>query len=183
MSSSANTLIPIATFSGSSTYSASFQQVLTRAVQIASLPGELLLASVNTLATEEQALSSLLATFAQLQGAMQNVASAAQGSVNARVSDGSLLSATASSGAQLGTYTVTVDHLGSAATAMSQAGSPAVIDPASGNISSSSTFTLDVGGTDTTITPSGSSLDDLADAINDADAGAQATVVNVGGSS
>src|SRR5208283_1844678 len=67
------------------------------------------------------------------------------------------------------------------ATAMSQAGSPAVTDPTSGNISSSSTFTLDVTGADTTITPSGSSLDDLATAINNADAGVQATVVNVGG--
>jgi flagellar hook-associated protein 2 len=183
MSSTANTLIPVDTFSGSSTYSSSFQQVLTRAVQTASLPGELVQASINTLTSQQQALSSLLSTFASLQGAVQSVASAAQGSVNASVSDSSLVSATASPGAQLGTYVITVDNVGSPATAMSQAGSPAVTDPTSGNISSSTTFTLDVNGTDTTITPTGSSLDDLASAINKADAGVQATVVNVGGSS
>jgi flagellar hook-associated protein 2 len=183
MSSTANTLVPVATFNGTSTYSSSFQQVLTRAVQTASLPGELVQASINTLDSQQQALSSLLSTFATLQGDVQSIASAAQGNVTANVSDSSLVSATASSSAQLGTYTITVDNVGSAATAMSQAGTPPVTDPTSTSISSSSTFTLAVNGTDTTITPSGSSLDDLATAINSADAGVQATVVNVGGSS
>jgi flagellar hook-associated protein 2 len=183
MSTSATTLIPVDTFNGSSTYSASFQQVLTRAVQTASLSGELVQASINTQTAEQQALSSLLSTFAQLQGDVQNIASAAQGSVNASVSDSSLVSATASSSAQVGTYTITVDSVGSTATAMSQAGSPPVTDPTSTSISTSSTFALDINGTKTTITPSGSSLDDLATAINKADAGVQATVVNVGGSS
>lgn len=183
MSSSTNSLVAVDTFSGSSTYSSSFQQVLTRAVQTASLPGELLQSSINTLTTQQQALSSLLSTFAQLQGDVQSIAAAVQGSVSASVSDSSLLSATTSSGAQLGTYTVTVDDVGSAATAMSQAGSPPVTDPTSANISPSTTFTLDVGGKTTTIAPTGTSLDDLATAINNADAGVQATVVNVGGSS
>jgi flagellar hook-associated protein 2 len=183
MSSSTNSLVPIATFSGQSTYSSSFQQVLTRAVETASLPGELVEANINTLSNQQSALSSLLSTFASLQGALQSVAAAAQGSISATVSDNTLVSATAASTALPGSYTLTVDNVGSAATAMSQAGTPPVTDPSSGNVSSSSTFTLDIDGTDTTITPTGNSLNDLATAINNADAGVQATVVNVGGSS
>jgi flagellar capping protein FliD len=57
---------------------------------------------------------------------------------------------------------------------------PTVTDPTSGNISSASAFTLTVDGVATTITPSGSSLEDLTSAINASGAGVQATIVNVG---
>ena len=109
---SSNSLISIATFSGSSTYATSFQQVLTRAVQIASLPGELVQGSMNALAAQQQATTGLLTTFAQLQGAIQNVDAASSGNIGATVSDSSILTAATTSDATPGTYTVTISSPG-----------------------------------------------------------------------
>jgi flagellar hook-associated protein 2 len=86
----------------------------------------------------------------------------------------------AASGALNGTYTIQVDSVGSSTTALSDSGLTTVTDPTTGNISSSNTFTLTVNGTATTVTPSGTSLESLADAINAASDGVQATIVNVG---
>ena len=183
MSSSTNSLVSIATFSGSSTYSSSFQQVLTRAVQIASLPGLELEATVNTLTSQESAMTGLETTFSSLENALESVNTAAQGAVAATVSDKSVLTATASSSAEAATYQVTVDDIGSEAAATTNAGSTTVTDPSTCSISDSSTYSLLINGASTTITPSGTSLDDLESAINDANLGVQATIVNVGGSS
>jgi flagellar hook-associated protein 2 len=183
MSSSTNSLVSIATFSGSSTYSSSFQQVLTRAVQIASLPGLELEATVNTLTSQESAMTGLETTFSSLENALESVNTAAQGSIAATVSDKSILTATASSSAEAATYQVTVDDIGSVAAATTDAGSTTVTDPSTSSISDSSTYSLIVNGSSTTITPGGTSLDDLESAINSANLGVQATVVNVGGSS
>lgn len=183
MSSSTNSLVSIATFSGSSTYSSSFQQVLTRAVQIASLPGLELEATVNTLTNQESAMTGLETTFSSLENALESVNTAAQGSVAATVSDTSVLTATASSTAEAATYQVTVDDIGSEAAATTDAGSTTVTDPSTQSISDSSTYSLVINGSSATITPSGTSLDDLESAINSANLGVQATIVNVGGSS
>ena len=130
MSSSTNSLVSIATFSGSSTYSSSFQQVLTRAVQIASLPGLELEATVkNTLTNQESAMTGLETTFSSLENALESVNTAAQGAVAATVSDKSVLTATASSTAEAATYQVTVDDIGSEAAATTDAGSTTVTDP------------------------------------------------------
>ena len=81
-----------------------------------------------------------------------------------------------------GSYSVDVTDLGSYSTSVSDPSLPAVADPNSSSISTSSTYTLTVNGTTTTITPAGSSLMDLAQAINSASAGVQASVVNTGSS-
>jgi flagellar hook-associated protein 2 len=182
MSSSTNSLVSIATFSGSSTYSSSFQQVLTRAVQIASLPGLELEATVNTMTSQESAMTGLETTFSSLENALESVNTAAQGAISATVSDSSVLTATASSSAEAATYQVAVDDIGSEAAATTNAGSTTVTDPSTSSISDSSTYSLLINGASTTITPSGTSLDDLESAINDANLGVQATIVNVGGS-
>ena len=174
--------INVATFSGTSTYSSSFQQVLTRAVGIASLPIQEMQVDVNTLSSEQSTYAGLAAVFGQLQNALLGINDAQTGN-SATSSNTSVLTAGASQTALPGTYTVTVDNMGSQATAISNAGTPAVTDPTTQNISGSSTFTLSVNGNPTTITPSGTSLDDLASAINSSGAGVQATVVNVGGTS
>ncbi|HUP04089.1 MAG TPA: flagellar filament capping protein FliD [Bryobacteraceae bacterium] len=168
------------TFTGSSSYSSSFQQVLTRAVQMASLPMQQVEADISTATNESSAISSLENTFGSLDSAVQAVGTAAAGSAAATVSDTSSISATATSSALPGTYTIQVDSLGSYTTTLSPAGSSAVTDPSTQNISSASSFTLTVNGGNTTITPSGNSLDDLAAAINGASAGVQATIVNMG---
>jgi flagellar hook-associated protein 2 len=91
-----------------------------------------------------------------------------------------VVSATTTSAAQPGIYSIQVDGLGSYTTAVSQAGSTAVTDPTTQNISSASSFTLSVNGTNTTITPAATSLEGLATAINGSSAGVQATIVNLG---
>lgn len=176
-SSAASTTL---TFSGSSTYSADFQNVLNRAVQLASLPMQAMQTTVTDLTNQETTLAALSSDFSALQTALQAVGTAADGAPSAQVSDSSAISATAAAGALNGTYTIQVNSVGSSTTALSDSGLTTVTDPTTGNISSSSTFTLTVNGVATTITPSGTSLDSLADAINSASSSVQATIVNVG---
>ncbi|MGA2714391.1 MAG: flagellar filament capping protein FliD [Bryobacteraceae bacterium] len=168
------------TFTGSSTYAADFQNVLNRAVSLASLPLQAMQTAVTSLQSQESTLAGLNANFSALQTALQAVGTATQGSSTAQSSDPSAVSATVSSGALNGTYTIQVDSVGSSTTALSAAGLTTVTDPTTGNISSSSNFTLTVNGVATSIVPSGSSLESLAAAINAASDGVQATIVNVG---
>lgn len=174
--------IPPPTFNGSSKYASDFQQVLTRAVSIASLPLQQLQNGEITLTQQETALGGLQSNFSSLQSAIQGLGSA-QAAMSASVSNSSTISASASSTALPGTYSVQVTSLGSSTTTLSNAGTPAVTDPTTGNISSSSTFSLTLNGTAHTITPSGSSLQALASAINNAGLAVQATIVNVGSGS
>jgi flagellar hook-associated protein 2 len=171
------------TFNGSSTYSSDFQQVITRAVNIASLPLQSLQTSVSTLTSQQSALDTIGADFSALQTAIQALDSSTSGTATAQVSDTSALTATATAGALPGTYTIQVDDPGSSSTALSDDGLTTVTDPSSQNISSSSTFTLTLNGVSTNITNSGDSLESLASSINSANAGVQATIVNVGSAS
>ena len=171
--------VPSPSFQGQSKYASDFQQVLTRAVAIASLPLQGLTNEVSTLTAQQSALNSLSSTFTSLQTAIQNLGAAAT-SVQAVSSNSSEITASATNSALPGTYTVSVGTLGSETTTISNPGSPVVTDPTSGNISSSSSYTLTINGTGHTITPTGSSLDDLASAINNSGLAVQATVVNVG---
>jgi flagellar hook-associated protein 2 len=174
--------IPTPVFQGQSKFASDFQQVLTRAVNIASLPMQEMQNVLVTLTGQQAALDGLSTTFSGLQSALQNIGTAST-SVTATSSNAAAVSASASSGALPGTYTVQVTTLGSSTTTISSAGSPAVTDPTSGNISSAPSFTLTINGTGHTITPTGTSLDALAAAINSAGLSVQATVVNVGSSS
>jgi flagellar hook-associated protein 2 len=176
---SSSTVTPV-TFSGSSTFSSAFQQVITRAVGIASLPLQSLQTQVSTFTSQQSTLSGIGADFSALQTAIQSLDSATGGSPSATVSDNSSITASASTGALPGTYTIQVDDPGSSTVTLSNASGTTVTDPTSGNISSSGSFTLTVNGTATTITPSGTSLEALASAINTSQAGVQATIVNVG---
>jgi len=179
MGSSASS-ITVPTFTGESTFASSFQQVLSNAVNLASLPIQEIQANVNTQTNQESALSSLESTFQSLDSAVQAVDTASSGSLSATSSDPTSVSATTTADALPGTYTIQVDSPGSYSTAISQAGSPVVTDPTTQSISSATSFTLMVNGTTTTITPTGGSLEGLADAINNSSAGAQATIINVG---
>lgn len=170
------------TFNGSSKFSSDFQQILTRAVAIQSLPLQTMQNQLATLQAQQSDMTGLQTTFKSLQTAIQNIGTSAA-TPSASSSNPSAVTATATSGALPGTYTVQVVQVGSSTTTISGAGSPVVTDPTTGNISSAASFTLTVDGTPTTITPSGTSLDALANAINDASAGVQATVVNVGSNS
>jgi flagellar hook-associated protein 2 len=138
---------------------------------------------VTTATSQQTALTQLGSDFDSLSTAVQAVDSASGGSLSATVSDSSSVSASASSSALPGTYSIQVDTTGSYTTTMSAAGSPAITDPTTQSISSASSFTLTINGTQTTITPTDGSLEGLANAINAASADAQATIVNLGSNS
>jgi flagellar hook-associated protein 2 len=182
MSSSTGS-ITVPTFNGSSTFSSSFQTVLSDAVNAASLPMQQMQDEVTTLTGQQTALTTLEGDFVSLQGAIAGIDSAVQGSPTATSSDNSVVTANASASALAGTYSIQVQNPGSSSVALSNAGSTTVTDPTTQNISSSSAFTLTVNGNATTITPTGNSLEDLVGAINASSAGVSATIVNMGGSS
>jgi flagellar hook-associated protein 2 len=169
-------------FTGVSTYASDLQQVITRAVSIASMPLQLMQNQLQNLDDQQSALSGLGSTFSALQSAIAGIGTALGPSSYSATSSSSAISASVSSGALEGSYSVDVTDLGSYSTSVSDPSLPAVADPSSSSISASSTYTLTVNGTTTTITPAGSSLMDLAQAINSAPAGVQASVVNTGSS-
>ena len=172
---------PAPIFTGASKYASDLQQVITRAVGIASFPLNQLNAAKTTLETQVNALSDLGNKFSALQTAISNLASVAgTGALSPTVSEPSVLSAQATAGALAGTYKIHVVDPGSPTDAISNDGLPTVTDPSSQSISTASSFTLTVGGTPVTITPSSNSLNALAQAINTSGAKVNATVVNIG---
>jgi flagellar hook-associated protein 2 len=140
MSTSASPLY----FNGTSTYSSDLQQVISRAVSIASLPITQLENTVSTLTSEQSALSSLSATFSSLQSDLAALNTAVgSGNVAATSSNNTVAKATASAGAMTGAYTIQVIDPGSQASALSIGG---VSDPTTQTISSSTSFTLTANG-------------------------------------
>ena len=119
--------IPPPSFNGVSTYASDFQQVLTRAVDIASLPLQNLENKETTLTQQETALGGLQTPFTSLQSAIQALGTA-QTSMSANVSSPTTVSASASSNALAGTYTIQVTGLGSSTTTLSNPGSTTVTD-------------------------------------------------------
>lgn len=172
------------TFVGNSSFSSDFQQVITRAVSIASLPLAALQNQQNSLNNQQSALQSLSSNFQSLQTSVDGLNNAVgAGSFSANVSSSTVATAYTSSGVTAGNYSLNVTSIGSHTNTMSTDGLTTVTDPSSGNIDSATAYTLTVDGTDYQISPSGSSLNALVSAINASSANVQATVVNVGGSS
>ena len=172
------------TFTGNSAFSADLQQVITRAVNIASLPIAQLQGQLGILTNQQTELQTLGSKFQSLQNALGSIDSASSAnSFSASVDNQLVASASVGSGAQAGNYSVNVLSVGSQTNTISPNTIPAVPDPASGNISSSSTFTLTVDGQTFSISNAENSLNGLANAINASGAAVQATIVNVGGSS
>lgn len=179
-SSAASSLSNPITFSGQSTFSSSFQQVLQRAVSIASLPMQEVQGQVTALQSQESDLNGMQSVFASLQSSLQAIASSMSGSVSASSSDSSVVTAAAESNTLPGTYSIQVSDIGSSTTTISNAGTTPVTDPSTQNISSSSNYTLTINGTPTTLTLTSDTLDSLATAINDSGLGVSATIVNLG---
>ena len=168
-------------FTGSSAFSSDLQQVITRAVNIASLPIAQLQTQISTLNKQQTELQTLGAKFQTLQSALDAINSASDAnSFSANVDNQSVATATVGSQAQAGSYSIQISSIGSQTNTLSSNTLTTVTDPSSGNISSSSDYTLTVDGQ--TFTVAATSLNGLAQAINASGAGVQATIVNVGGS-
>lgn len=171
-------------FNGMSTYSSSLNSAISREVQIADLPIQLLQNDVNDLTNQTTELQTLSTDFTSVQSAVSSLATAAGNMLTASVSDGSA-SVTLGSTATAGTYSLGVTALGSYSNALSNEILSTVTDPTSQNISASDSYTLTVTVGDGTPVPtpisfSGGNLNGLAQAINLSGAGVQATVVDVG---
>lgn len=171
-------------FMGTSTYSQDLQNVISREVAIASLPITQLQNNVSQLTGQSSELQTLSSRFSVLQSAISNLFTVAGQMLSVTSSNSSAVQATLGSGALAGSYAITVDNLGSYSNAFSLDGLAATVtDPSSQSISTSGSYTLTVGTAGPiTIQPSGSNLNALVQAINNANAGVHATVVNVGGS-
>jgi flagellar hook-associated protein 2 len=169
-----------ASFGGTSTYASSLQQVITRAVNIASLPLQQLQNEQLTTTDKVSAAQSLQSTLNSLNTYIQALSTTGGNVISTAVSDPSVVQANAAAGALPGTYTINVLDAGSNSSSMSSDGLPAVTDPSSQSISASTSFTLTSGTGTYTITPSGNNLSALAQAINSSGAGVQATIINVG---
>ena len=169
-------------FSGTSTFSSDFTQVINRAVAIASLPITGLNSNKATLTDEQSALSGLSASFSSLQTAIAAIGtSVGSGNFAVSYSEDTVASAKAGEGALLGTYSLEIVDPGSQARAGSTA---TVAAQATQSISSSTLFTLVANGqtySNIMPPPGSNTLTSLVSAINTATQGAvQATIVNVG---
>ncbi|HVN04286.1 MAG TPA: flagellar filament capping protein FliD [Bryobacteraceae bacterium] len=169
-------------FAGMSNYAASLNNAINQEVELASLPIQLLQNNVTALTNQANEAQTIAGDFTDVQSAVDGLALAAGNMLTATVSGNAVASATLGSGATAGTYTLTVSNLGSYSDALSNDGLTTVTDPTSQNIDASSDYTLVVNGVQTAISYSGGNLNGLAQAINDAGAGVEATVVNVGSS-
>ena len=176
-------LVTPLTFTGQSKYSATFQNIIDKAVQTQSIPLAQIQDQLSSDQGRQTALNSLDSSLQSLQTAVNNLSSAVgQNSLQSNVSDTSTASVSLGTNASSGTYQLEIDNLGSAAQTLSEAGST-VSDPSNQSISSSSSFTLTVNGAATTITPAANTLNALVTAINqNSSLGVTASLVNVGSS-
>ena len=172
-------------FTGLSGYSSDLNQVITQAVELASLPEENLTTQLTAMQAQSSVLQTLSGDFSGLQSAVSSINSATGlSSYGASVSDNSVATASVSAGVLDGTYSLDVTNLGSVSSAMSNDGLLTVTDPTSTNISASTSYTLTVDSTNYTINLSnGDTLDNLVSAINASGAPVNATIVNVGSTS
>jgi flagellar capping protein FliD len=181
MSSSTNSV-----FTGTSTYSSDFSQVITRAQKIASLPITLLETQRSSLTAEQSALNGLSAALASLQASVIAFGPALTGAnASLSCSDSSIATATVGAGVLPGVYALQVVDPGSQGVATSEAsGAGTVADPAKSSISAESSFTLTANGKTYDITPASETLNSLAEAINTATNGeVRATIINLGSAS
>jgi len=169
-------------FTGTSPYSSDLQQVLSRAVSIASLPLTALNTELTNLNSQFTEVGSLDSDFSTLLTSINSINSGAN-TPAATSSDTSVLTAQTSASALPGTYAINVITAGAQTTAFSPSGLQAVADPSSQSITAATSLTLTVGSSSFKINPASNTLNALAAAINSSGAGVSATIINLGPSS
>ena len=165
------------TFKGASTYSSDFQNVISRAVAIASLPLNLLTTQQTALTNQSNELTTLDTKFTALQTAVQNVDTALGGSsFQTDVSTPNVVDVNVADGAREGVYSINVKDIGAYETSNSTANWN--VPEAAAN--TPTTFTLVVGNQNYSITGADNSAQSVVDAINSTYGSlVQATTVNV----
>ncbi|MGP8248117.1 MAG: flagellar filament capping protein FliD [Bryobacteraceae bacterium] len=171
-------------FTGTSQFSSALQSALQTAITAAAQPLTQMQTDLSTLQSQQSELNTLSSDFTNLQTAVASVASAAgSSSYAASLSTPAVASVSLTGTPEQGSLSLNVISAGSSDTSMSSDGLTTVTDPTAGNFSDATNYNLTVGSTSTTITPGGTSLSDLADAINQSGAAVEAMVVNIGSSS
>jgi flagellar hook-associated protein 2 len=163
-------------FTGVSTYSQDFQSILTRAVNIASLPLNQLQNEDSDTLTRKSLLGAMQSTVGDLTDAVSSLGTiASSNALGATSSDPSAVSVTLNGAAGPGSYTVSnITSLASAASEISQSG---YADPGSTPVSSNGSMRLTVGDKTFDFTLSDNSLNGLRDQINGLDAGVTASII------
>jgi flagellar hook-associated protein 2 len=170
-------------FTGVSTYSSDFQSIIQRAVEIAQLPITGLQNSINDNTSKITSLQGLEPTVAALGSDVAALATVAstQG-LSASSSDSSTVSVVNTGATAPATYTISeITSLASAATETSLTGYPATQ-----SVSTSGYVNLQVGSKTYSLNLTGSdqnNIGGLANAINSANAGVNATVLTAGSNS
>ena len=165
-------------FTGTSQFSSEFQSEISREVQIADLPIQILQNHVSSLQSQSSSLTTLNTDFTSLQTAVQGITNALDGSSYAAdVSNPGVVSATLGTGATQGVYNIQVENVGSYQTSLST-------NTWNSSGSTPNTYTLVVGSQTYQFTPTDNSAESVVAAIN-AQFGnlVQATAVNVGSAS
>jgi flagellar hook-associated protein 2 len=165
-----------------SSFGLDFEQVIERAVGIASLPLTQLRAQKSVLTTQTTSLDSITESFTALRTALTGLDTTLTADSHvSTVSDETIARVNLNGNVLPADYTVEVLDVGARTLTLSLDGLPPVADPFNESVSAATDFTLSVDGADYVVTPASGSLFDLATAINNSGAGVQATVVNVGG--
>lgn len=167
-------------FTGTSAYSSELQNVISRAVAIATLPIDLLQSQQSGLSNQATELTTLGTDFAAVQSSVAAIQDALGGSgMQTSVSTPSVASVTAGDGAVAGAYSINVSDIGAYATSLSSQSWNAPANP-SGH---TTTYNLVIGSNSYSFTPSDNSAATVASTINSLYGElVQATAVNVGSS-
>jgi len=176
--SSSGSSNPSSIFTGTSTYSQDFQNVINRAVAIAALPINLLTGQQTALGNQSTELQTLNNKFNTLQAAVQSIQDAMGGSnMQTTNSSPAVADVTLGTGATEGVYSLDVVDPGAYATSLSSQ----TWNSAAGPSGKATTYNLVVNGQTHSITPTDNSAATVASTIN-AQFGnlVNATAVNIG---
>ena len=181
VTSSLSTLITPLNLSGTSQYTSDFQSILSRQVQIASLPLQLLQTQDSTVLAQKTALSGFISPVNALAGSVTALGTlAANQALSASSSDSSLVTAQATGATNPATYTIS--NISSVATAASESSVSGYSDSTTSQVSSTGTLQLVAGSNNYTInlTPDTNNLQGLQTAINSLGAGVTASILTTG---
>lgn len=152
------------------------QSLVTQLMKIERQPIDKLNTKVSDYQSKISSFGTLSGLVSSLQTAAQGLKTALQG-YSAAPADATILSATASSSAAAGTYTIEVSQLAKAQTLMSAGQTSQTLSIPS----SPSTITFTIGGNPMDVTiPAGATLQGIRDAINAAKLGVTASIINDG---
>ena len=176
--SSTSSLFTPLQFTGISQYSSDFQQILSRATSIASIPLQQLSSEQGSIQQQETDLSTLGTAASAVQSSLQALGQLGSGgALSATSSNSSVVTATSSGATVPVSYSIT--NVSSIATAASETSASSYATATSTAVSSTGAMQLTVGSKtyDISLASDKNNLNGLRDAINNLGAGVTASVL------